>query len=99
MLSTSTRLRIQEILGRLAKGENVSFQERVYLNKFADRDQSVYSWLNKAKRVQRSTTSLDSIDNLLTDLSIGCTDPDGFYNKDDDLGEWFKGAPSWIGRS
>ena len=99
MLSTSTRLKIQEILERLSKGESVSFNERVYLNKFADRDQSVYAGLNKAKRVQRSSTSLDSIDTLLTDLCIGCPDPDDHYNQDKDLGDWFKGAPSWIGRS
>ena len=41
MLTTSTRLKLQNICSRLAQGEFVSLQERVYLQKFAERDRSV----------------------------------------------------------
>ncbi len=100
MLSTSTRLRLQEILKRIANNEEVSLAERVYLHKFADRDQTVSVWLNKAKRIQQQSNGSDSIDNLLDELGLGSCDPQSIYNpNDDDLGDWFKGAPSWLGRS
>jgi len=100
MLTTSSRLRIQNILIRLAKDEEVSLKERIYITKFADRDQTVESWLSKAKRLQRNREGFDSIDNLTTDLGIGETDPDKIYSPNiEDLGDWFSGAPSWIKRS
>ena len=100
MLSTSSRLRIQNILIRLARDEEVSLHERIYITKFADRDQTVSSWLNKAKKIQKRNADFDSIDNLITDLGIGSADPDNLYNPDQqDLGDWFTGAPSWLGRS
>ena len=99
MLSTTTRLKIQEILDRLAKGAEVSFEERVYLRKFADRDQSVSSWLNRAKRVQQHSVPLDSLESLLNDLDIATSEPDSNFKPEDDLGDWFSGAPSWLGRS
>tara|TARA_B100000700_G_C14555637_1_gene628668 strand:+ start:174 stop:473 length:300 start_codon:yes stop_codon:yes gene_type:complete len=99
MLSTSTRLKIQEILGRLEKAETVTFQERIYLKKFADRDQSVASWLLRAKRRQQYSNNPDEIESLLNDLNIGNSEPDSNYKPEDDLGDWFSGAPSWLGRS
>ena len=39
MLSTSTRIRIQEILTRIAKGDEVTLGERIYINKYAARNQ------------------------------------------------------------
>ena len=59
MLSTSTRLKIQEILSRIEKAENVTFEERVYIRKFADRDQSVASCLLRAKRGQLNNKNID----------------------------------------
>ena len=100
MLSTSSRLRIQNILIRLASNEQVTLKERIYINKFADRDQTVSSWLTKAKQLQQKKETLDPIDNLITDLGIGSSDADTTYKPDqDDLGDWFSGAPSWLGRS
>ena len=100
MLSTSTRLRIQNILIKLSNNQEVTLQERIYINKFADRDQSVSSWLKKARQLQKTKIPLDSIDNLITELGIGSPDPDSIYNPEqEDLGDWFTGAPSWLGRS
>ena len=100
MLSISSRLRIQNILIRLASNEEVTLQERIYINKFADRDQTVSSWLTKAKQLQQKKESLDPIDNLITGLGIGSPDEDTTYKPEqEDLGDWFSGAPSWLGRS
>ena len=48
MLSTSTRVRVQEIIQRLKKMEEVSLYERIYLNKLASTSSLVRSWLRIA---------------------------------------------------
>ena len=100
MLSTSSRLKIQDILKRLARGQEVSLSERIYVKKHAERDQSVFSWLKRARRIQQKTLVNDSIDNLMNQLDLGSSEPSSSYNPEqEDLGDWFSGAPSWLGRS
>ena len=100
MLTTSSRLRIQEILSRITNGNMVSLEERIYLNKYALNNQNVSTWLRKALRVQREEAICDTIDELLNGLDLSPEEPHVTYNPDhDDLGEWFSGAPSWIRRS
>ena len=100
MLTTTSRLRIQEILTRLAMGKQVTLEERIYINKYATRNQNVSSWLRKASRIQRQEKINNQIDELLNGLDLSADEPHVTYNPDhDDLGEWFSGAPSWIRRS
>ena len=100
MLTTSTRVRIQEILTRIARGNEVSLAERIYVNKYASRDQNVSAWLRKASHHQRNKVNYNPIDELIDGLDLCSSDPHSTYNPDqDDLGEWFSGAPSWIRRS
>ena len=101
MLTTSSRLRIQEILTRLAMGNLVTLEERIYINKYATKNQNVSSWLRQASNLQRNKDiSINPIDELLNGLDLCSSDPHSTYNPDeDDLGEWFSGAPSWIRRS
>ena len=100
MLTTSSRLRIQEILTRLSKGNEVTLEERIYINKYATKNQNVSSWLRKASLIQRNQPISNPIDELLNGLDLCSDEPHSTYNPDrDDLGEWFSGAPSWIRRS
>ena len=100
MLTTTSRLRIQEILTRLSMGKQVTLEERIYINKYATRNQNVSSWLRKASRIQRQEKITNQIDELLNGLDLNSDEPNVTYNPDhDDLGEWFSGAPSWIRRS
>ena len=101
MLTTSTRIRIQEILTRISKGNEVSLEERIYINKYASKNQNVSSWLRKASHAQRNKLSIITpIDKLINGLDLCSTDPHSTFNPDqDDLGEWFTGAPAWIRRS
>ncbi len=100
MLTTSSRLRIQEILIRLSMGKKVTLEERIYINKYAMKYQSVSSWLRKASLIQRNQPISNSIDNLLSGLDLISDEPHSTYNPNhDDLGEWFSGSPSWIRRS
>ena len=100
MLSTSSRIKIQEILTRIARGNEVTLKERIYINKYASRNQNVSAWLRKASHLQRQGQSCNQIDELLNGLDLCSSDPHGTYNPDqDDLGEWFSGAPLWVRRS
>ena len=100
MLTTSTRLRIQEILTRIAHGKAVTLKERIYINKYASSNQNVSSWLRKASHFQRDNLNSHPIDELLNGLDLCSSDPHSTFNPDqDDLGEWFSGSPSWIRRS
>ena len=100
MLTTSSQLRIQKILNRLAMGDQVTLEERIYINKYATKNQNVSSWLRKASRIQRNEPISNQIDELLDGLSLSSDEPHSTYNPDqDDLGEWFSGAPAWIRRS
>tara|TARA_B100000902_G_C27195795_1_gene856399 strand:+ start:557 stop:859 length:303 start_codon:yes stop_codon:yes gene_type:complete len=100
MLTTSSRLRIQEILSRVAKGKLVTLEERIYVNKYATKNQNVSTWLRKASRIQRNQHVSNPIDEFLNELDLNSDEPNSTYNPDqDDLGEWFSGAPSWIRRS
>ena len=100
MLTTASRLRIQEILSRIAMGNEVSLEERIYINKYASKNQNVSAWLRNASHLQRSGKSNNEIDDLLNALNLCSSDPHSTFNPDhDDLGEWFSGSPSWIRRS
>ena len=100
MLTTSSRPKIQEILSRLALGNEVTLEERIYINKYAKHNQKVYNWLRKATHIQRNQYESDPIDKLLHGLDLCSEEPHSTYNPDqDDLGEWFSGSPEWIKRS
>ena len=100
MLTTTSRLRIQEILTRLSMGKQVTLEERIYINKYATKNQNVSSWLRKALRIQRQEQVTNQIDELLNGLDLSTEETQITYNPYyDDLGEWFSGAPSWIRRS
>tara|TARA_B100000965_G_scaffold5800_1_gene4529 strand:- start:108 stop:410 length:303 start_codon:yes stop_codon:yes gene_type:complete len=100
MLTTTSRLRIQEILTRIATGKKVTLEERVYINKYSTNNQTVCNWLRKASRIQRQEQITNQIDELLNGLDLSSDEPHVTYNPDhDDLGEWFSGAPAWIRRS
>ena len=97
MLTTSTRLKLQNICSRLAQGEFVSLQERVYLQKFAERDRSVNTWASRAQRFQREGTQ-QGLDGLMADLDLGRRHPDDPEHPEDDLGDWFSNASPWLRR-
>ena len=97
MLTTATRLKLQEICGRIARGEMVSLQERVLLQKFASRDRSVTSWVSRAQR-QLHAQPTNGVDGLLADLDLGSQDPGDQHRPGDDLGDWFGQASPWLRR-
>ena len=71
MLTPSTRLRLQNIVHRIGADEAVSLEERIDLQKFADRHHAVAAWLRQARRRQQAASS-QGVDRLLAELDLGC---------------------------
>ena len=84
MLTSSTRVRIQEILSRVAKGNQVTLEERIYINKYASRNQNVSAWLRKASNLQRNKINANPIDELLNGLDLCSSDPHSTFNPEQD---------------
>jgi hypothetical protein len=100
MLTANTRLRLQDIIGRIADSQPISLNERIYVQKFADRDASVWSWLRRAQRQQRSVEPAMDIEHFMEQMDLGePSDSKVFDPNHDDLGDWFSGAPNWLKRS
>tara|TARA_Y100001968_G_C19439158_1_gene761537 strand:+ start:1603 stop:1905 length:303 start_codon:yes stop_codon:yes gene_type:complete len=100
MLTSKIRLKVENILKKIAYSESITFKERVEIEKIANQDQSVSAWLKRAQRKQLNRENNDKVDKLINDLDLGSADPQSNFNpKEEDLGEWFLGAPSWITRS
>jgi hypothetical protein len=98
MLTTNTRLTLQAILKRMARGEPVSLKDRVLLQKYADRDRTVMGWLHRAQRQRQRSEAPSGVDALLDDLDLGSADPGDRFRPEDDLGDWFGGASTWLRR-
>jgi hypothetical protein len=100
MLTPATRLRLQGIVARIAADAPVSLSERIYLQKFADRDPGVAGWLRQARRHQLGESPATGVDRLLADLNLGSPEPDERPRPGgEDLGDFFGGAPGWLRRS
>jgi hypothetical protein len=105
MLTPSTRLRLRAILDRIGADQPVTLQERIYVQKFADRDQGVAAWLREARQRQRQhapqpAPARDGIDALLEQMRLGPADPESAYRPgEDDIEGWLGGAPGWLRRS
>ena len=97
MITTATRLRLQDICQRIALGEPVTLSERIELQKFADRDRSVLSWMNRAQRTQRQG-AVTGLNQLLMDMDLASRDPADQHRPEDDLGGWFGNADPWLRR-
>ena len=102
MLSSSTRLKLQNIVSRIGSGDAVTLGERIYLQKFADRDRTVADWLRQARRRQQASSG-DELDRLMAELDLGDSEPGPPFRPDPedpgDLGDWFGQAPDWLRRS
>lgn len=101
MLTTKTRLKLQDILTRLSKNEVVSLEERILVQKYADRNSTVWHWLRKARSIQaKGNLEQSSMGGFMQQMNLpGQTSEDHFNGSQDDIGEWFQGSPQWVRRS
>lgn len=101
MLSTETRLRLEDIARRISIGENVSYGDMVWATKWAEHNRSAHSMLRRAQRAAiDGPVHPDSLDGLLHGLDLGNPDPQDHLigpQDPDDLADFFR-APGWTRR-
>ena len=100
MLSTNTRQRVEFLCSRIAKGAEVDLNDLIFLQKLADRNTTVASWLRKARRVAvNGDRPQDSLDEFMNALDIGEPDPSDHLSgpqDPDSLADWFTRKRKWF---
>ena len=101
LLSNQKRLKIHGIIKRIAHDQSISLEERIYIEKFAKHNSTISLWLKKANSIRRNgVKNDDGIDNLLQSFGIDGLDKENHFNpNEDDISDWFGGAPDWLRRS
>lgn len=93
MLSTETRLRLENICHRIENHEEVTLDEMVWASKWASHNRAASRMLNQARRVAASgKPESGSLDELMNDLDIGDPDPANHLigpQNPVDLANWF----------
>lgn len=100
MLSTNTRLRVEFICERIAKGAPVELNDMTWIQKLASKNPTVDSQLRKARRSSiQGATEQDSLDGFCNALDLGEPDPrDHLVGPQDPttLAEWFSSRQKWF---
>ena len=101
ILSSQKRIKIQGIIKRISQDKEITLEERIYIEKFAQHNPTISLWLKKATSIRRhGLQSKNSIDKLLQSLGIDGLDSENHFNDaDDDISGWFGSSPEWIKRS
>ena len=101
LLSNQKRLKIHGIIKKIAQDKPISLEERIYVEKFAQHNSTISLWLKKANSFRRNGIKKESgIDKLLQSFGIGGLDKENHFNpNEDDISDWFGGAPDWLRRS
>ena len=98
MLSTKTRLILQDILKRLSRNEAVSLEERILLKKHAD-ETRLFGIGCKADPFKQKDIWARGV-RIHADMNLpGQLSEDHYNGSQDDLGDWFQGSPEWVRRS
>ncbi len=94
MLSTQTRLRLEDIAARIAGGLNVTFEEMQWATKWSEANRSAAEILRRARRrAINGEPQRGSLDELIDGLDLGDPDPSNhLVGPQDpvDLAEWFR---------
>ena len=101
LLSNQKRIKIYRIIQRIAQDKSISLEERIYVEKFAQHNSTISLWLKKANSFRRNgVKNDDGIDSLLQSLGIDGLDKENHFKpNEDDISDWFGGAPDWLRRS
>ena len=101
LLSNQKRLKIKDIIKRISLNKEISLNERIYVEKYAQHSSTISLWLKKAKSIRRhGEQNQDGINSLLQSLGIDALDKENHFNPNkDDISDWFGGSPDWLRRS
>lgn len=76
MLSTETRLRLEEIARKIQSGQEVSLNEMIWAEKWSKANRSAAEIISKARRIAvQGEAHPESVDGLLQALDLGNSDP------------------------
>ena len=100
-LTNKNRLKIKDILNRIAENKEVSLKERIYLEKLSKHNSTIWTWLKKANSMRRyGKQNADGINGLIQNLGLdGLETENHFDPQNDNLADWFSGSPDWVRRS
>tara|TARA_A100001388_G_scaffold266684_1_gene240005 strand:- start:231 stop:539 length:309 start_codon:yes stop_codon:yes gene_type:complete len=100
-LTTQTRLRIKNIISRISNDEQISLEERIYIEKLAKHNSTIWTWLKKANSLRRhGKQNTDGINGLIQSLGLNGLEVENHFDpKSDDIADWFSGSPDWVRRS
>jgi hypothetical protein len=100
MLSTQTRLRVEFICDRIAKGAPVALNDMSWVQKLSDRNPTVATWLRQARRTAiQGDKQSTSLDDFCQALDLGEPDPAEHLSGPQDpitLAEWFSSKQKWF---
>lgn len=94
MLSTATRLRLEDIAARIAGGLSVSFEEMQWATKWAEHNRSAAEILRRGRRrAINGVPEPGTLDELIDVFDLGDPDPSSHLigpQDPEDLANWFK---------
>jgi len=94
VLSTQYRLRLQEIAGRIERGEEVSLEDMIWSEKLCKANRSAAEIIRKARRIAIQGKGKEgSLDEFLQIMDLGHPDPSEHrnqFNGADDIADFFK---------
>jgi len=93
MLSTNYRLRLEFICNRIASGQEVKLEDRIWATKLGDANRTAATMLRQAERKsQNPEMQPGGLDDFLNQLDLGETDPNRVRTKfkdPDDIVDFF----------
>ena len=100
-LNFKTKEKIKAILKRISLNEEVSIQERIFVENHAKNSSSIWTLLKRASSLRRhGEQNKGSINGLIQSLALDGLESENQFNPaNDDVAEWFSGAPDWVRRS
>ncbi len=100
-LTNQTRQKIKGIISRISNDEKVSLEERIYVEKLAKHNSTIWTWLKKANSLRRyGKQNSDGINGLIQSLGLDGLEVENHFDpKNDDIADWFGGSPDWVRRS
>ena len=100
-LSIHTREKIQDIIRRISTNEEITLKERIFVENHAKNSSSISAWLKRAISLRRhGDQNKKNLNGLIQSLALdGLELENQFNSKNDDIYDWFHGAPKWVRRS
>ena len=100
-LTNQTRQKIKGIISRISNDEKVTLEERIYVEKLAKHNSTIWTWLKKANSLRRyGKQNSDGINGLIQSLGLDGLEVENHFDpKNDDIADWFGGSPDWVRRS